>query len=68
MLLTLKIFAVVGPKIIVVLFKLFLKKLAAFIEFDNVRVLRMDTDTTRRKNSYDGMIEAFKNQEGLKEG
>ena len=32
-------------------------------EFDNVRVLRMDTDTTRRKNSYDGMIEAFKNQE-----
>lgn len=32
-------------------------------EFEGIRVLRMDTDTTRRKNSYDEMIQAFKNHE-----
>lgn len=32
-------------------------------EFEGIRVLRMDTDTTRRKNSYDEMIQAFKKHE-----
>lgn len=32
-------------------------------EFPEIRVLRMDTDTTRRKNSYQKMMEQFKNHE-----
>ncbi len=40
------------------------EKVEAYLkeEFDDIRVLRMDTDTTRGKNSYEKMIEEFKNQ------
>lgn len=31
-------------------------------EFKDLRILRMDTDTTRKKNSYEKMVEQFKNQ------
>ena len=41
------------------------EKVEAYLkqEWEYIRVLRMDTDTTRRKNSYAKMIEQFKNQE-----
>ena len=41
------------------------EKIESFLnkEFPEIRVLRMDTDTTRRKNSYEKMIEQFKNHE-----
>ncbi len=32
-------------------------------EFKDLRILRMDTDTTRKKNSYEKMVEQFKNHE-----
>lgn len=41
------------------------EKIESFLnkEFPEIRVLRMDTDTTRKKNSYEKMIEQFKNHE-----
>ena len=32
-------------------------------EFPNLKVLRMDADTTRKKNSYETIIDQFKNQD-----